>query len=178
MTTSNPDAALNFGQEDHLDHDERYRRAREFDNVVTGLWDSFAEDAFVRDVDSGLYFNPDRMHTLDHKGEFLKVRGPLNILGPLRVGRSSCRPARPTRAVSSPPKPRKSFSPPEGRSPKETVLRRREVSHEEALPIPRAAQVLPGAFVVVGDTVDEAKKKKALLDSLVTPGQRPRVLVD
>jgi alkanesulfonate monooxygenase len=79
VTTSNPDAALNFGREDHLDHDERYRRAREFYDVVTGLWDSFAEDAFVRDVDSGIYFNPDRMHTLDHKGQFLKVRGPLNI---------------------------------------------------------------------------------------------------
>ncbi len=42
VTTSNPDAALNFGREDHLDHDERYRRAREFYDVVTGLWDSFA----------------------------------------------------------------------------------------------------------------------------------------
>jgi alkanesulfonate monooxygenase SsuD/methylene tetrahydromethanopterin reductase-like flavin-dependent oxidoreductase (luciferase family) len=51
VTTSNPDAALNFGRDDHLDHDERYRRAREFYDVVTGLWDSFAEDAFVRDVD-------------------------------------------------------------------------------------------------------------------------------
>src|ERR1700727_2750975 len=76
VTTSNPDAALNFGRDDHLDHDERYRRAREFYDIVTGLWDSFAEDAFVRDVDSGIYFNPDRMHTLDHKGQFLKVRGP------------------------------------------------------------------------------------------------------
>jgi FMN-dependent oxidoreductase (nitrilotriacetate monooxygenase family) len=84
VTTSNPDAALNFGRDDHLDHDERYRRAREFYDVVTGLWDSFAEDAFVRDVDSGIYFNPDRMHTLDHKGQFLKVRGPLNIARPVQ----------------------------------------------------------------------------------------------
>src|SRR5580692_5521572 len=82
VTTSNPDAALNFGLDEHMDHDERYRRAREFYDVVTGLWDSFADDAFVRDVDSGLYFNPDRMHTLDHKGQFLKVRGPLNIARP------------------------------------------------------------------------------------------------
>jgi alkanesulfonate monooxygenase len=84
VTTSNPDAALNFGRDDHLDHDERYRRAHEFYDVVTGLWDSFAEDAFVRDVDSGLYFNPDRMHTLDHKGQFLNVRGPLNIARPIQ----------------------------------------------------------------------------------------------
>ena len=67
-----------------MEHDERYRRAREFYDVVTGLWDSFAEDAFVRDVDEGLYFNPDRMHVLDHKGEFLKARGPLNIARPIQ----------------------------------------------------------------------------------------------
>ena len=58
VTTSNPDAALNFGRDDHLDHDERYRRAREFYDVVTGLWDSFAEDAFVRDVEFGNLFQP------------------------------------------------------------------------------------------------------------------------
>src|SRR5277367_744564 len=63
VTTSNPDAALNFGLDEHVEHGERYHRAREFIDVVTGLWDSFAEDAFARDVDSGLYFNPDRMHT-------------------------------------------------------------------------------------------------------------------
>src|SRR3984957_7781727 len=79
VTTSNPVAALNFGRGDHLDHDERYRRAREFYDVVTGLWDSFAEDAFVRDVDSGLYFNPDRMPTLNHEAQFLIVAGPPNI---------------------------------------------------------------------------------------------------
>src|SRR5271166_4064423 len=84
VTTSNPDAALNFGLEDHVEHDERYRRAREFFDVVTGLWDSFAEDAFVRDVASGVYFDPDRMHVLNHQGEHLSVRGPLNIARPVQ----------------------------------------------------------------------------------------------
>ena len=51
-----------------MEHDERYRRAREFYDVVTGLWDSFADDAFVRDVEGGIYFEPDKMHVLDHKG--------------------------------------------------------------------------------------------------------------
>ncbi len=68
VTTANPDAALNFGLDSHLDHDARYVRAREFYDVVTGLWDSFADDAFVRDVDSGLYLDPDKLHVLDHKG--------------------------------------------------------------------------------------------------------------
>src|SRR6187431_2161708 len=84
VTTSNPDAALNFGLDEHMEHDERYRRAREFYDVVTGLWDSWADDAFIRDVDSGVFFDPDRMHVLDHKGEFLSVRGPLNIARPVQ----------------------------------------------------------------------------------------------
>ena len=60
VTTSNPDAALNFGLDEHMEHDERYDRAREFYDVVTGLWDSFADDAFIRDVDSGIYFDPEK----------------------------------------------------------------------------------------------------------------------
>ena len=56
VTTSNPDAALNFGLDDHMEHAERYKRAREFYDVVTGLWDSFADDAFVRDVEAGPLF--------------------------------------------------------------------------------------------------------------------------
>ena len=68
VTTSNPDAALNFGLEEHMEHDERYRRAREFFDVVTGLWDSWADDAFVRDVESGIFFDPEKLHVLNHKG--------------------------------------------------------------------------------------------------------------
>ena len=84
VTTSNPDAALNFGLDDHMEHAERYKRAREFYDVVTGLWDSFADDAFVRDVEDGLFFDPSKMHTLDHNGKYLKVRGPLNIARPVQ----------------------------------------------------------------------------------------------
>src|SRR3954471_18704851 len=84
VTTSNPDAALNFGLTEHMEHGERYRRAREFYDVVTGLWDSWADDAFVRDVEAGLFFDPERLHVLDHQGEFLSVRGPLNIARPIQ----------------------------------------------------------------------------------------------
>ncbi|MBN8919479.1 MAG: NtaA/DmoA family FMN-dependent monooxygenase, partial [Rhizobiales bacterium] len=82
VTTSNPDAALNFGLDEHMEHAERYARAREFYDVVTGLWDSWADDAFVRDVEQGLYFEPGKLHTLDHKGPYYNVRGPLNIARP------------------------------------------------------------------------------------------------
>ncbi|NQV56559.1 MAG: NtaA/DmoA family FMN-dependent monooxygenase, partial [Rhodospirillales bacterium] len=84
VTTSNPDASMNFGRDEHLEHGERYRRAREFYDVVTGLWDSWADDAFIRDVDSGIFSDLDKMHVLDHKGEFLNVRGPLNIGRPVQ----------------------------------------------------------------------------------------------
>ena len=84
VTTSNPDAALNFGLEEHMEHDERYARAREFVDVVTGLWDSWADDAFERDVESGIYFDPEKLHVLNHKGRYLQVRGPLNIARPVQ----------------------------------------------------------------------------------------------
>src|SRR5499426_4306836 len=83
VTTSNPDAALNFGTDEQMEHAERYARAREFFDVVTGLWDSWADDAFIRDVESGTFFDPDKMHVLNHKGEYLSVRGPVNIARPV-----------------------------------------------------------------------------------------------
>ena len=67
-----------------MDHDERYARAREFYDVVTGLWDSWADDAFIRDAESGIFFDPDRLHVLNHKGKYLSVRGPLNIARPVQ----------------------------------------------------------------------------------------------
>ena len=70
--------AKNFSREKHFDHDFRYRRAEEFVDVVTGLWDSWEDDAFLRDQAGGRYFDPAKMHVLNHKGEFFSVKGPLN----------------------------------------------------------------------------------------------------
>ena len=99
VTTSNPDAALNFGLDEHMEHDERYRRAREFYDVVTGLWDSWAEDAFIRNVETGEFFDPARMHVLNHKGAYYSVRGPLQhraadpgLAGDRAGRRIGCRP--------------------------------------------------------------------------------------
>ena len=75
VTTSNPDAALNFGLEDHMDHAERYKRAREFYDVVTGLWDSFADDAFVqRCRERACISIPQKCMCSNHKGKYLSVR--------------------------------------------------------------------------------------------------------
>ena len=108
VTTSNPDAALNFGLDEHMEHDERYKRAREFYDVVTGLWDSWADDAFIRDVESGVFFDPDKMHVLDHKGEYLSVKRPAQHRAPgagLAGDRAGRRLRR--RHASSPPRPPK-----------------------------------------------------------------------
>ncbi|KFE45622.1 LLM class flavin-dependent oxidoreductase [Pseudomonas congelans] len=71
--------AQNFGRAEHVGHAERYSRAREFHQVVTGLWDSWADDAFTRDKASGEYYDPARLHLLDHQGEHFRVKGPLNV---------------------------------------------------------------------------------------------------
>jgi FMN-dependent oxidoreductase (nitrilotriacetate monooxygenase family) len=168
VTTSNPDAALNFGLEEHMEHGERYRRAREFFDVVTGLWDSFADDAFVRDVESGIYFDPDKMHVLNHKGEFLSVRGPLNIARPIQGwpvivqagasddGRQIAAEtaecvftAQPTLAAGQ-----KFYADVKGRM--EKVGRN-----------PDYMKILPAALVLVAGSVQEAQDRRAKLDSLV-----------
>jgi FMN-dependent oxidoreductase (nitrilotriacetate monooxygenase family) len=80
LVTSGQEAeARNFGRDKHYEHSERYQRAREFVEIVLGLWDSWDADAFIRDKESGIFFDPAKMHSLDHKGEWFQVRGPLNV---------------------------------------------------------------------------------------------------
>jgi alkanesulfonate monooxygenase len=168
VTTSNPDAALNFGLDEHMEHGERYRRAREFYDVVTGLWDSWADDAFIRDTENGIYFDPDKLHVLGHKGDYLSVRGPLNIARPVQgwpvivqagaseAGRQLA--AETAEAVftaqSSIAVARAFYADVKGRA--EKAGRRRDY-----------LKILPGCFVVVGDTVEDARAKRAKLDGLV-----------
>jgi FMN-dependent oxidoreductase (nitrilotriacetate monooxygenase family) len=170
VTTSNPEAALNFGLDEHAEHATRYRRAREFFDVVTGLWDSWADDAFTRDVENGVYFDPERLHVLGHKGPFFSVRGPLNIARPLQgwpvivqAGASDAgrQIAAETAEVifgseNNLAGAQRFYADVKGRMAK--------------LGRPRDhLKILPGALVVVGETVDEAEEKKARLDSLVHP---------
>ncbi|MDQ0920289.1 LLM class flavin-dependent oxidoreductase [Paenibacillus sp. V4I5] len=72
-------SAKNFGKGEHPAHELRYRIAEEYVSVVKGLWDSWEDDAFIRDKESGVFFDPSKLHTLNHKGEFFSIQGPLNI---------------------------------------------------------------------------------------------------
>jgi N-acetyl-S-(2-succino)cysteine monooxygenase len=82
VTSGNLSEAWNFGREAHYEHGDRYERAREFIDVVKGLWDSWDDDALVRDRSSAIYFDPEKLHVLNHKGEHFSVRGPLNVARP------------------------------------------------------------------------------------------------
>ncbi|WP_277269874.1 NtaA/DmoA family FMN-dependent monooxygenase, partial [Pantoea septica] len=68
-------SAKNFSRASHPEHDERYRVASEYLDVVKGLWDSWEADAFVRDKASGRFFDADKLHTLKHKGQYFSVQG-------------------------------------------------------------------------------------------------------
>lgn len=79
VTSQNVDEALNFSQDAHMEHALRYERAQEFWEVVTGLWDSWDDDAIIRDRTTGKYIDPKKLHVLDHVGKHFKVKGPLNV---------------------------------------------------------------------------------------------------
>src|SRR5882724_7569560 len=168
VTTSNPDAALNFGMDALMEHGERYERAREFYDVVTGLWDSWADDAFIRDAESGIFLDPAKMHVLGHKGEFLSVRGPLNVARPIQgwpvivqagASESGRRLASETAeavftSVGDIAAGRAFYADVKGRM--EKLGRARE-----------HMKILPACLVVVGETKEQAQDKRAKLDSLV-----------
>ncbi len=170
VTTSNPESALNFGGEDQMEHDERYRRAREFYDVVTGLWDSFADDAWIRDQESGVFFDPEKMRRLDHEGKYFSVRGPLNIARPLQgwpviVQAGASEAGRQLAAETAEVIFGAARTLKDGQEFYADVHRRMAAAGrpDEAL------KILPAAMVIAGRTHEEAQEKKKRLDSLVHP---------
>jgi FMN-dependent oxidoreductase (nitrilotriacetate monooxygenase family) len=79
VTSQTEDESWNYGLENHPEHGLRYERASEFFDVVTGLWASWEPDAFLQNKESGVYFDPEKLHYLNHKGKHFSVRGPLNV---------------------------------------------------------------------------------------------------
>jgi FMN-dependent oxidoreductase (nitrilotriacetate monooxygenase family) len=168
VTTSNPDAARNFGLTDHMEHGERYARAREFYDVVTGLWDSWADDAFIRDVENGIYFDPDKLHVLDHKGKYLSVRGPLNIARPVQgwpviVQAGASDAGRQLAAETAEMVFTAQNDLAAGREFYADVKSRAEKAGRSRDHL----KIMPACMVVVGHTIEEARAKRARLDGLV-----------
>ena len=168
VTTSNPDASRNFGRDEHLEHALRYKRAREFFDVVTGLWDSWEDDAFLRDQETGIFFDPAKLHVLGHNGEYFDVRGPLNIARPVQgwpviVQAGASNAGRQLAAETA----EAVFAPAANLEAGQAYYADVKGRMEKAGRDPDQMKILPGCMVVVGSSLDEAKEKRALLDSKV-----------
>ncbi|EJN23219.1 LLM class flavin-dependent oxidoreductase [Pseudomonas sp. GM80] len=170
VTSATDLEALNFGREKHFEHGDRYQRAEEFIDVVTGLWDSFEDDAFVRDKTSGVFFQPDKLHVLNHHGETYRVRGPLNIPRtpqgyPVLIQAGSSEPGKALAA----------------RTAEVVFTAQQTLSNAQAFYAdvkgrlagygrrPDQLKVMPGISPVIGRTQSEAEDKYQQLQDLVEP---------
>ncbi|GLS24039.1 monooxygenase [Labrys miyagiensis] len=170
VTSSDPDAAYNFGHVAPILHADRYDRAEEFADVVIGLWDSWADDAFIRDRTNGRYFDADKLHVLDHKGKHFRVRGPLNTPRtpqghPVVVQAGSSDPGKELAARTA------------------EVIFTAQLTLEDATAFyadvkgrlakygrsPDDLKIMPGVFPVVARTESEAREKFEALQDLVQP---------
>ncbi len=77
VTSTSRNAAANFGFETPVPHDERYRWADEYMEVVYKLWESsWDNDAILADKAAGIFAAPDRIRSINHKGRRYSVKGP------------------------------------------------------------------------------------------------------
>jgi FMN-dependent oxidoreductase (nitrilotriacetate monooxygenase family) len=170
VTSANIAEAFNFGREAHYEHGERYDRAAEFTEVVQGLWDSWDDDAFVRDRATGRYWMPDKLHVLNHKGEHFRVRGPLNVARPpqghpviFQAGSSDVGKELAARFAEAVFTPQHTL---EGAQAFYQDLKGRMAKYGRS---PEHLKVLPGLNPVVGRTAAEAQEKHQFLQSLIHP---------
>jgi N-acetyl-S-(2-succino)cysteine monooxygenase len=170
VTTGNPVAAQNYGEEPHLPKIERYRKAREFLDVVNGLWDSWDADAFIRNRDTGIFFERSKMHELNFHGDYYHVRGPLNV----------------PRSPQGKPVVVQAGASDEGRdlaaatadvvfTAHETLESAKEFYADVKGRMskygrhPDQLKIMPGLFVTVAPSEDEAREKFQVLQDLIHP---------
>ncbi|MDJ0105174.1 NtaA/DmoA family FMN-dependent monooxygenase [Rhodococcus erythropolis] len=79
VTSYDTGTAGNFSRTGHGDYPDRYRRGSEAVKVVQGLWNSYEDGAFATSKSADSYLDPEKIHRLDHRGEFFAVTGPLNV---------------------------------------------------------------------------------------------------
>jgi alkanesulfonate monooxygenase len=170
VTTGNENAAANFGLEHHPEHSQRYERAEEFVEVVQGLWDSWEDDAFIKDRKSGVYFDANKLHTLNHKGKHFSVRGPLNVSRPPQgypviVQAGASEPGRDLAARTA----EVIFT------ANQTLVDAQEFYADVKGRLakygrfPDDLKIMPGAFPIIGRTEEEAQEKYEFLQSLIHP---------
>ena len=170
VTSLNDSEAANFGLAVHPEHDARYDVADEFMEAVLGHWDTWEDDAIVRDRASGLFAHPDKVHRLDHRGASFRSRGPFTvprtpqgrpvIIQAGQSGRGRRFAARwgellfviyPNLAVA-----RQSY-----RAVKDEIAR--------AGRDPKLVAIAPAVYCIVGETQSIAEEKAAYIESLAHP---------
>jgi len=178
VTTAAENVFGNFGLDAHPDPAVRYERAHEFVDVVKGLWDSYDDDAFVRDAGSGVYFDPKKLHALNHVGKYFKVKGPLNIERspqghPVIVQAGSSEDGKELAAATAEAIFTAWTSEAEARAFYQDV-KGRMAKHGR---LPGQLLVLPGISPVIGRTEAEARAKWAELQRLIHPSVGLNTLV-
>ncbi|AKQ57013.1 LLM class flavin-dependent oxidoreductase [Bordetella hinzii] len=170
VTSSGQGEAQNFNLDEHVDHARRYARAAEFHDVVLGLWDSWEDDAFVRDAASGQYFDPGKVHPLNHRGEHFRVRGPLNVArspqGRPVVVQAGASPAGRDLAARTAEVifvAHQTFD--EAQAFYRDIKQRAQVYGRD----PGQIKIMPGIFPVIGRSQEEAEEKFARLQDLIHP---------
>jgi FMN-dependent oxidoreductase (nitrilotriacetate monooxygenase family) len=167
VTSTHDKAALNFSKEKLQEHDLRYEIANEFVDVVKGLWDTWDEGAIVADKSTGTYLDPSKVHTLDHKGRFYSVKGPLNIERsphghPLIIQAGGSVPGQELSARTAD----LVFSVVNGDKASAKAaydsLKRRAVKHGRS---PEDVPILPGVMPIIGETNEQAKEQLDRLQS-------------
>ncbi len=168
VTSSNEDEAFNYGRDAHFGHAERYARAAEFVEVVRGLLDSWDDDAFTRDRETAEYFDPEKLHVLNHVGPHFTVRGPLNMARPPQghpvlaqasaSGTGLDMAAKTAEIVFSP------LHSLEAAQAFSRDLKARAAVHGRTA---EDIKVMPGLNPILGRTLAEAREKQATLASLI-----------
>lgn len=170
VTSSAEAAAKNFSREEHLEHSLRYERAREFLEVTSKLWDSWEDDAFLRDKESGIYFDPDKLHIPNHKGEYFSVRGPLNVARPIQgypviVQAGSSEAGQDLAAQTA----EAIFTAQQTLTEAQNFYSSVKGRLSKYGRSPDHLKIMPGVFPVIGRTEEEAKEKYEQLQELIHP---------
>ncbi|WP_339172353.1 LLM class flavin-dependent oxidoreductase [Solibacillus sp. FSL R5-0691] len=170
VTSANEREALLFGRDAHFQHAERYERADEFVDVVKKLWYSIDEEALVIDKENSHYYNLNKVTEINHEGKFFKLKGTLD-------------------APSTPQGHPVIVQAGSSEAGKELAAKTAEViftawqTLEDAQAFykdvkgrlakygrnPEDLKILPGAFIVVAETEEEAIAKHQQLNNYITP---------
>jgi FMN-dependent oxidoreductase (nitrilotriacetate monooxygenase family) len=158
-------AFRNYGFDGNVEHDERYVWAQEYADVTFKLWEHSWEDgAVLHDVETGRYYDPAKIHTIDHEGKRYKVQGPhLSEPSPQRTpvlfqaGSSIAGRAFAVRNAELTFLP--SLSPAAARSDIALL----DEAAREAGRLPAALAKIAPLSTVIGSTEEEARRKQAHL---------------